>query len=88
MDGDVGALTLSDRYRDFLSAMPASTKAKLPLFWADGLLEGQAMEVPIAHVVARETHELEKQRLWNKVWQVACREERIPEVGDQYVYDI
>ena len=30
----------------------------------------------------------EKPRLWNKVWQVACREEEIPGVGDFYTYDI
>lgn len=30
----------------------------------------------------------EKDLLWNKVWQVACREEEIPNVGDFYTYDI
>ncbi len=33
-------------------------------------------------------HELEAQKLWPKVWQMACREEEIPEVGDYLVYDI
>ena len=28
------------------------------------------------------------QKLWNKVWQVALREERIPNVGDADVYQI
>lgn len=32
--------------------------------------------------------ELEKQRLWPHVWQMACRLEEIPEVGDYTVYDI
>ncbi|MEN3951666.1 aromatic ring-hydroxylating dioxygenase subunit alpha [Iodidimonas sp. SYSU 1G8] len=27
-------------------------------------------------------------RMWNKVWQWACREEHIPEVGDHYVHDV
>ncbi|MCE7797523.1 aromatic ring-hydroxylating dioxygenase subunit alpha [Sphingobium sufflavum] len=27
-------------------------------------------------------------RLWTRTWQMACREEHIPEVGDYYVYDI
>ena len=31
---------------------------------------------------AREWHELEKERLWSRVWQFACREEHIPSVGD------
>jgi nitrite reductase/ring-hydroxylating ferredoxin subunit len=31
---------------------------------------------------------LEKERLWSRVWQVACREEELPEVGSYVVYDI
>ena len=27
-------------------------------------------------------------RLWPRTWQMACREDHIPEVGDYYVYDI
>lgn len=30
----------------------------------------------------------EKQRLWPRVWQVACREEEIPRVGDYVTYEI
>lgn len=30
----------------------------------------------------------EKELLWRKVWQVACREEEIPRVGDFYTYEI
>jgi phenylpropionate dioxygenase-like ring-hydroxylating dioxygenase large terminal subunit len=35
-----------------------------------------------------EFHDLEVERMWTKVWQVACREEDIPDVGDHVVYDI
>ncbi|MDA0339672.1 MAG: aromatic ring-hydroxylating dioxygenase subunit alpha, partial [Proteobacteria bacterium] len=31
---------------------------------------------------------LEMERLWTRVWQMACREEEIPDVGDHVVYDI
>lgn len=27
-------------------------------------------------------------KLWTRTWQMACREDQIPEVGDYYVYDI
>src|ERR1700740_2778216 len=27
-------------------------------------------------------------RLWTRTWQMACRDEHIPEVGDYYVYDL
>jgi nitrite reductase/ring-hydroxylating ferredoxin subunit len=30
----------------------------------------------------------EFERLWTRTWQMACREEHIPEVGDYYVYDV
>jgi nitrite reductase/ring-hydroxylating ferredoxin subunit len=46
------------------------------------------VEIPTSWYLDREIHELEKERLWRKVWQVACRQEEIPEVGDTVVYDI
>jgi phenylpropionate dioxygenase-like ring-hydroxylating dioxygenase large terminal subunit len=33
-------------------------------------------------------HRLEVERMWSRVWQMACREEQIPEVGDSIVYEI
>jgi nitrite reductase/ring-hydroxylating ferredoxin subunit len=33
-------------------------------------------------------HQREVDRLWRRVWQMACREEEIPEVGDHVVYEI
>ena len=43
---------------------------------------------PVDRYIARAIHELEKERLWTKVWQMACRESEIAEVGDTQVYDI
>lgn len=31
---------------------------------------------------------LEREKLWSKMWQYACREEDIPEVGDRVRYDV
>lgn len=45
-------------------------------------------EVPIARYLDRTYHELEKQYLWSRVWQVACREEHVRDVGDCVVYDV
>lgn len=33
-------------------------------------------------------HELEMEKVWSKVWQMACREEEIPNVGDYHIYEI
>ena len=34
----------------------------------------------------RSVHDLETDRVWRRVWQMACREEQIPEAGDSVVY--
>ncbi|HEY0651033.1 aromatic ring-hydroxylating dioxygenase subunit alpha [Phenylobacterium sp.] len=44
--------------------------------------------VPAADYVSRAFLEREKVGLWPRVWQMACREEEIPRVGDFYTYDI
>ena len=45
-------------------------------------------EASIERYTSREWHEAEKSQLWSRVWQFACREEHIPEVGDHVLYDI
>jgi phenylpropionate dioxygenase-like ring-hydroxylating dioxygenase large terminal subunit len=37
---------------------------------------------------SKDFHDREVERIWTKVWQVACREEDIPDVGDHVVYGI
>ena len=45
-------------------------------------------EIPIDRYVTRDFHELEMKELWSRVWQFACREEDIPNVGDYLVYEV
>ena len=47
-----------------------------------------ADRVPVEAYISPEYAALEKERLWPKVWQMACREEEIPNPGDFYTYDI
>lgn len=51
-------------------------------------LPAGVQKVDVARYISRDYHELEKERLWSRVWQMACREEEIPEVGSYTVYDI
>jgi phenylpropionate dioxygenase-like ring-hydroxylating dioxygenase large terminal subunit len=51
-------------------------------------LELPPSEIPVARHISREFFDLEVDKLWKRVWQMACREEDIPEVGDNIVYDI
>ena len=45
-------------------------------------------DIPKDRYLSREWHEREKACLWSRVWQFACREEHLPEVGSYIVYDI
>lgn len=44
--------------------------------------------VPKDGYLSREHLRLEHERLWPRVWQVACREEEIPHVGDFVTFDV
>jgi phenylpropionate dioxygenase-like ring-hydroxylating dioxygenase large terminal subunit len=46
------------------------------------------LHVPRERYYDREFFELEKEHLWPKVWQMACRLEEIPEPGDFVEYEI
>jgi phenylpropionate dioxygenase-like ring-hydroxylating dioxygenase large terminal subunit len=47
-----------------------------------------ARDVPVERYTSRAFHDLEVEKLWKRVWQMACREEEIPAVGDHVVYEI
>jgi len=44
--------------------------------------------IPRSDYVDPQFDELEKERLWPRIWQIACREEEIPKVGDYVNYEI
>jgi phenylpropionate dioxygenase-like ring-hydroxylating dioxygenase large terminal subunit len=44
--------------------------------------------VPKDSYLSREWLQLEKERLWPRVWQVACREEEVPQIGDYVTFEI
>ncbi|MBW8814317.1 MAG: aromatic ring-hydroxylating dioxygenase subunit alpha [Caulobacterales bacterium] len=44
--------------------------------------------VPAANYFSAELFAKETEKLWPKVWQMACREEDIPNVGDYQIYEI
>jgi phenylpropionate dioxygenase-like ring-hydroxylating dioxygenase large terminal subunit len=52
-----------------------------------GLTEGNT-RVPAWYYTSPEFHALEVEKLWSRVWQLACLVEEIPEVGDYHVYEI
>lgn len=44
--------------------------------------------IPASRYTAQAYHRQEVEKVWLKTWQVACREEEIPEVGDHFVYRV
>ena len=51
-------------------------------------LRGQDFFIPASDYTDPEIGRREREKLWPKVWQVACREEEIPNTGDYVRYDI
>lgn len=45
-------------------------------------------DIPRERYISADFAKREFDSLWTRTWQVACREELIPEVGDYHVYDI
>ena len=45
-------------------------------------------DLPIDAYTSPELHRREIEKVWRRTWQVACREEDLPGVGDRVVYDI
>jgi phenylpropionate dioxygenase-like ring-hydroxylating dioxygenase large terminal subunit len=45
-------------------------------------------DIPFERYISQDFFKLEMEKLWPRVWQWACREEHIPEVGDYYTYDV
>lgn len=44
--------------------------------------------VPASRYYSREYFQKEVDHVWSKIWQMACREEEIPNSGDYVIYDI
>jgi phenylpropionate dioxygenase-like ring-hydroxylating dioxygenase large terminal subunit len=72
-------------YRELLDT---DTHAVPDVLRAEASLTDAPVFVDVARYTSRAYHELEKERLWKRVWQMACREEDIPRPGDYLVYDI
>ncbi|MDX3899118.1 MAG: aromatic ring-hydroxylating dioxygenase subunit alpha [Sphingobium sp.] len=45
-------------------------------------------DIPFARYTSQAFFDREMESMWAKVWQYACREEHVAEIGDYYVYDI
>ena len=51
-------------------------------------IEPGVTRVPVERYTSKEFHDLEVEKVWKRVWQMACHEDDIPDVGDHLRYDI
>ena len=51
-------------------------------------MQGVALTVPVERYTSRAFHDLEVEKVWKHVWQMACRVEDILEPGQYVKYDI
>ena len=89
--GDRGRLT-NDGYRSagalYQELLDADTRPVPDVLRWQSPLPAGVTKVPAEQFYSREFHDLEVERLWKRVWQMACREEELANVGDYVVYEI
>ena len=73
--------TYQEAIKKDASEPPASFLAESYEFLGDA-------DIPYSNYTSKEYAEAEFEKMWPKVWQMACREEHIAEAGDYQVYDI
>jgi len=66
----------------------SDTRKLTPALLASGSCPVSERPVPFDRYHTPEFAKLEKDHLWMKTWQFACREEDIPEVGDRVPYSV
>lgn len=79
------ATAVSPSYPDLLAA---DTRTVHPALLATGAFVGEGGPVPRSRYTDRAFAALEMEHVWKKSWQVVCREEDLPEVGDRMAYDV
>jgi len=75
----------SESYEDILNR----DSRPVPDFLRQGPVPDIGVEpVPASNYFSPEYFAKEAARLWPRIWQMACREEDIPDVGDYHIYEI
>ena len=73
---------------DYAELLDADSHPVPDILRAESPLEPGPTLVPVERYFSQEFHDLEVEKVWKRVWQMACHEDDIPDVGDYLVYDI
>jgi phenylpropionate dioxygenase-like ring-hydroxylating dioxygenase large terminal subunit len=79
---------LRSRGADYQDLLDADSKEVPVVLRTKNPIDPGPTFVPVERYTSKAFHDLEVERLWKRVWQMACREEDVPEVGDHVTYDI
>jgi len=58
------------------------------IYRVDAPMPGGMRRLSVDRYIKREYHDLEVEKIWKRVWQMACHQDDLPEVGDYLVYDV
>ena len=76
---------LSPTWRD----LAAADAKPVPAFLTDeNSPDLGSVHLPVERFISYDYHRLEVEQIWKKTWQVVCRAEEIPNVGDHFVYEV
>ena len=74
--------SVQDVFANDINPAPAVMRVESPA-------QGQSTaDLPIDRYFSKEWHDREVEMIWRKCWQLACRVEELPNVGDHIIYNI
>jgi phenylpropionate dioxygenase-like ring-hydroxylating dioxygenase large terminal subunit len=85
---DRGARSASHLDQDFFLSNDRRPELVPEAFRAQSPMSGGPQRVNTARFYEKRYHDLEVEKMWKRTWQMACREDDIPNVGDYLVYTI
>lgn len=74
--------------QDYLLANDRRPDLVPPVFHLKAPAKGGPRKVSVERYLSRDYHDREVENLWKKSWQMVCREDDLPEIGDYHVYDV
>lgn len=74
--------------KEELFALETRPELMPDIYRADAPMTGGMQRLSVDRYLKREYHDLEVEKLWKRVWQMACHQDDIPEIGDYQVYDV
>jgi nitrite reductase/ring-hydroxylating ferredoxin subunit len=81
-------LSADDQYRMYMDVLDRDSHTVPDVYRIKSPFPEASMTVPASRYTSREFHHLEVEKVWKKVWQMACREEDISTKGEYVIYDI